>query len=148
MSETPRTSGVLVNPQTKENTMAAINNRDLNFILTTVIEGGSAYWANDSDVCQTVEIKREADSDEDLRSLKLVSEIKITTDVDGKGWKTQTITATEMRKALKAMKEDQKLPEHLRKMARKLLNNGDEDYDAGDADVIFQYALFGEIVFG
>lgn len=112
----------------------------LNDIMTTAIEGGSAYWMNDDDVCQEIYVKKEDNG--------TVTEIKCETDVDGKGWIGHTITHTEIRKALTEMKDDAKLSEYWQKWAGKFLFNKDMDYDAGDADVVLQYALFKDIVFG
>lgn len=117
-----------------------MDTQTLKDILTTAVEGGSGYWMNDDDVCQNIQIHRDAE--------KNVTEIQCETDVDGEGWIVQEITTARVRKALTEMKDDEKLPEHWRKWAGKFLFNKDMDYDAGDADVVVQYAMFKDIVFG
>lgn len=117
-----------------------MNTAVLNDIMTTAIEGGSAYWMNDDDICRKVIIKRESDG--------TVVEIKCETDVDGKGWVEHMLTHTIIRKALTEMKDDVKLGERWNKLAGKMLFDKDTDYDAGDADSIVQYAMFKDIVLG
>lgn len=108
-------------------------------IMTTAIEGGSSYWMNDDEVCQNIQI---------IRDYLNVTEIQCETDHDGKGWISQKITHTQIRKALNDMIYDKKLSEYWRKWAAKFMFDKDMDYDAGDADVVVQYAMFKEIVFG
>lgn len=117
-----------------------MNTATLQDIMTTAIEGGSAYWMNEEDDCRNVSVVRA----EDLT----VIEIKCETDVDGEGWKAHTITHTQMRKALTEMKDDGKVGEYWQKRAGQFLFNKDIDYDASDADCILQYAMFQSIVFG
>ena len=121
---------------TKSNFMDAQTLKD---ILTTAVEGGIVYWANDDDVCQNIQIHRDADLN--------VIEIQCETDVDGNGWIVQEIIPSKIRKALTEMAKDVKLGEYWNKRANKFLFNKDMDYDAADADAIVQYAMFKEIVF-
>lgn len=118
-----------------------LNEQTLKDILTTAVEGGINYWCHphDGDV-QNIQIHR----DDNLS----VVEIQCETNVDGEGWICQEITTKVLRKAINAMKDDEKAPAHWRKFCSKLLFNTDEDYDAEGADVLVQYAMFKDIVFG
>lgn len=121
--------------------MAFATTEDLKSLLTTAVEGGIGYWLNeDEGDVQNIQIHRDAELN--------VIEIQCETDVDGNGWIVQEITHTQIRKALNEMKDDQKLPEHWRKRASHFIFQGIDDHDADDADVIVQYAMFKQIVFG
>lgn len=120
--------------------MTYVNNTAMNVIMTTAIEGGSAYWMNDSDVCRNVSVVRNGEHD--------VTLITCETDITGEGWVKHTISAADIRRRLGDLKNAMTQPEHLRSLAKSMLSDPDYDYDAGDADVALQYALFSEIVFG
>lgn len=117
-----------------------MDTKTLQDLLTTAIEGGSNYWMNDEENVINIQVHRDSDNN--------VIEIQCETDVDGEGWIVQEITVASMRKALTEMKDDAKMPEHWRKWASKFIFDKDMDYDAEGADVLLQYAMFKEIVFG
>lgn len=118
--------------------MPYVTNANMLDMMTAAIEGGSAFWMNDDDILD-VSVVRDAN--------KNVTCISFRTDVCG-NMQSYTIDAVSMRKALKLMKMDAKQPEHLQKLAHKMLTDPNYDYDAGDADAIVQYAAFQEVVFG
>lgn len=122
--------------------MTYVTNQVMNDLMTTAIEGGSAYWMNDRDVCCNVSLIRNTEKDVvEITCYTSISRVDV--------WeKHDPVQASTIRKALVAMKADEDVPAHLRKLASGLLNDPDYDYDSGDADIVFQYALFGSIVFG
>lgn len=118
-----------------------LDTKTLQDLMTTAIEGGSNYWLHEEDEdCRFIQVHRDAENN--------VSEIQVETNVDGEGWINHEITHTQIRKALTEMKDDVNMPEHWRKWASKIIFDKDTDYDAEGADVVLQYALFKEIVFG
>ena len=112
-------------------------------LLSTAVESGIAYWVELAD-----EFRWEDDVDGDI----VVSPITILKcwdePDDERSYRNRPISAESIVTALKTLSEDAKMPTHLRTMAFGVLNDEDYDYDACDADVIFQYALFGEVIFG
>jgi len=129
------------------NVSFTITDEEISDILTTAIEGGIGYWAcllnDDPDWIAAREIvkNRLQDTpcycDVGLELLKTGKAIKFEDEEDG------TIHELTMEKLLQGCavfaKEEGKSPS-------KMLADG--DFDANDADMLIQYALFGEVIYG
>ena len=113
-----------------------VKQSDLNYILYSCFDGGSEYWIYKIQVV-----------DEDYKGCKFES------DVISKGGKLEiyydkglfrTLTKVKLIKGIQKWYENYYYPRHKEVQ--------DEfhmfDWDAGDSDIILQYALFNEVVYG
>lgn len=141
----------------------------LSYVLSTAVEGGINYWANDRDDqnrLQVIRIDRDSNGDYlsivfDRRAVENVSGTKVSafvTDLDGNNEVAVDFKA--LTRGLRAI-VDYKVTfggkpleqtSQMRRVALALLfaksNDDAPDYDAGDADSLVQAALFGDIVYG
>lgn len=125
--------------------------RRLQNLLTSALEGGSNYWYQNADVLMPEGVSYDdfrkggkfTDPDDYRHPLEIVPFVpgcSLTLEHDADGdWKTVKIDESNLRNALKLMHE--KYPQHY----ANVLN---EDDDASTGDVLLQLAIFGEVVFG
>ena len=116
---------------------------DINDLVVTALEGGINYW------CRSAKIKMDADDNffgvpaEDQDKVKYASDVigyggvLILTDIEDPNEKWE-LDVEKMLKGIKMQCENTGIA------LSELMDN----YDAGDADCIVQYAVMNEIVFG
>jgi hypothetical protein len=137
-------------------------------ILTTAVEGGINYWANDraeDGTLQVREVRRAASGDVtailfDLQAVEDVSGAGVSSALNDHqragGRDVVKVGTAALRRALHAMHEGRvtfggaPLNVHIQAAGRRALFDHPDivDYDASDADVFVQAALFGDIVYG
>ena len=116
-------------------------------ILTTAVEGGICYWASvetyNPDMCDD--------------TLDLGPKCSATIVEDEDGAESKTLDTATIRKAMSKLSKgggyrpDGTAPEWWTKKWRKAYKecaDGSWDFDASDADVVVQVAVFGEVVYG
>lgn len=116
-------------------------------ILTTAIEGGINYWAS----------VLHYDPDMDNDTLELGDECHAVIVEDEDAAESKVIDTATIRKAMSKLHKGEgfsltrETPEWWAKKWRKAYREcatGEWDFDATDADIVVQVALFGEVVYG
>ena len=102
-------------------------------LFITAIETGIAYWMNNGQDVRNISIVRSEDED------KFYESISFEHNIDGKGWVPCTLTPISTVQ-LSAGIVSSRWPNHLTDFL-------DENEDAIIADVFFQVAAFGDIVY-
>jgi hypothetical protein len=136
---------------------AMLKAQDYSDILTTAVEGGIAYWANDRADDGSLQVER-IDRDADLNVERIVFNVPAAEDVAGQdvrwrhGYETATVDTFMVEATIRRLATGEvKVRKDIRAIAARLLA-GDRDAvgdaDAEVADVIVQVALFGEVVYG
>lgn len=114
-----------------------VPNQNLYDVLTTAVEGGIRYWLNDLDF-KHVNVKR----DKNLNVL-LVSFVG---DEDGK---TYLITPEAIISAAQVILSNKvRVRKDIVAQITSISSQDDYDIDAQAADVLFQVAAFGDIIYG
>lgn len=112
-------------------------------MLVTAFEGGSNYWATLGDVDRTHFVKGESLAENVARSFLADKDYKLDVyDVESDEEEPEllgTVSYASIEKAFTIMASDYPRGFH------RIIS---EDYDAEDADVWFQLATMGEVVFG
>ena len=124
--------------------------RMLNYVFTTAIEGGIDYWAN------VTAYKWSAPSEKEFggitESRDFYADITDSTDdIPGVYRIDRKVISRGIRAAYKYMAENVGEYGEYQRLAIRDLNYGrwdDVDYDATTADIIVQFGLFGELVYG
>lgn len=133
-------------------------------ILTTAVEGGINYWANDLDASGRQQVRRiNRDTNGDVLSIIFdrlaVEDVSgattqaLETPLDEEGTRL-VINATALERACERVAHGTvKAGDSVRAVAQVIAEGEPEeadevDYDAGDADALVQAALFGDIVYG
>jgi hypothetical protein len=129
-----------------ELTINVIVPRDiLESVFVTALEGGSNYWywITDKNVDRIREsVSKEQEKYFSIAMFKAIYDNKVDVDIYDRENEELcgTISMTTMRDRLQAL-ADGSCREHLIKVL-------DEDFDAENADVVFQYLTMGEVVYG
>ncbi len=130
----------------------------LAYVLATAIEGGSTYWA-----CDMKDVKRENFGDHGKFIVSATWR-----DAEDEDNKRYPISLESMHTAMGKMAVEavqrRMNPDHVRTIAlndrtlelwataflasENQLDDGDFDYDAGDADCLVQVAIFGDVIYG
>lgn len=135
---------------------AVINLQGLQDLITTALEGGSNYWyllnreATDKIRKYKGRYVPEIHGDNEISFFKTLTEAFLVAvmegevipihDAEDEDEKIGEVSIASIKKGLEKMQADK------RTELNYLL--GGEDYDAGDADVVFQYIALGELVYG
>ncbi|CAB4165273.1 hypothetical protein UFOVP1537_15 [uncultured Caudovirales phage] len=115
-------------------------------ILSTAIESGSRYWADFGTYEWSPRIS-EVGQDIPFRVTPiLVREWEVS---EGDTRKMTRVSGEMIGQAIFDICEDPSMPEHWRTKMKELIDEpAGADYDAEDADVILQYVMFKDIVYG
>lgn len=114
------------------------------YILSTAVESGTVYWFQLTEPYKWTDnpfrvapvVGREYEVDENDKRVPMDD-------------KTYTVTGESLLEAMKRLRDDEKMPKHWRvKCAEFFIDPDGTDFDAEAADVVFQYAVLGEIVYG
>lgn len=114
-----------------------INKQLLLDLMVTAFEGGSNYWLND--VAQASDVVR----DDDLNYLSATFTFREEVTPTVKEGTVLVVTPQSMRTGLERMAASDS-----RGVRRHLADALGQDGDATTADVVLQFAMFGELVFG
>ena len=106
-----------------------ITDEDISNVITTAVEGGIGYWSK-------VENYKPINDD---GSFAILTELRLHPEVPG-DFDPHTITTNNILDGIRQFCE-------LRNCTPDNLFGDDGDYDAGDADLIIQFAMFGEIIY-
>lgn len=123
-----------------------VNLENLNDIIITAIEGGSNYWYFlDREACKIIDQNRGTPanlcfSEGILPAIMAGEEIPVHDIEDAGNPPLGHLSLLSIKSGIEKMMKDGR-PEV------NILFDEEPDYDAGDADVIFQYFVMGEIVF-
>lgn len=121
-----------------------LNTQDIENVFITAIEGGSNYWYFlDDDSIKAIRDKVSHKENPYLaeafaRAVELGAEVPVY-DIENNDELLGTMSKDSISKGLKTAIEAQR---------HEIFAVMKGDYDAGDADVLFQYMLLGEIVYG
>lgn len=101
-------------------------------IITTCFEGGSTYWIDDQEV-----------KDGDYKGAEFASEV-----VSKGGTLILYVEGTKYELTLEKFIKGMELALNDKPNLLLAFQENDGDWDAGDADYVLQFALFGELVYG
>lgn len=117
---------------------------DLSYILCAAVEGGSNYWLNDYSPVATREVI-EGSGDDSQNYVALTLQVPAPDDTAEccEPAKVADITLDSIAKAIAALSSDPAKYKVYEGYTFDL-----ENYDAGDADLVLQVAVFDEVVYG
>lgn len=123
---------------------ALIKDSTIEGVLTTAIEGGISYWANNDDDVRNIKVYRDSKD-----TTGWVTKIEFESNIDGKGWKPHVIDIASIRAVVKDVFDGKyEIGEARQRTFGLMISEPDFDHDAEDADVLVQLAAFGDIVYG
>jgi hypothetical protein len=112
------------------NSTFEITDEDIDNIITTAVEGGIGYWSKVKSVSTYI------------KEMEAHHSVTLYPYLDPNDFDPQTLLPAAILKGIKMWCEWQK------KTPADLFHPDFGDFDAGTADCIIQFALFGELVFG
>lgn len=127
-------------------TEVTVTNKDIDDIMCTALEGGINYWATEAEVVG--EYRGKWAHEQISRGGELV--IHLDEPFDDDDTEAYTLDKANFLRGLRMYLEDPEKPYNIvefdKETGKNVIDTG--EVDAVVADVIIQYALFGEVVFG